>query len=147
MATADMRTLAVDASEIAVLSRDVVGRGGALWLCVRGSSMAPTIPSGSRVRFVPLPPGGPQRGQVVLAQLGANATVVHRVLARRGGTVALRGDNRTVDDPPISREQVIALVDQIDCGDGPRAPSRHPPVLWHLRGRVRGWLPSRRRTV
>jgi hypothetical protein len=63
----------------------------------RGHSMWPTLRDGDAVRIVPLRPGGPGLGEIVLAVTPVGL-VLHRVIARRSGAVLLKGDARPAAD-------------------------------------------------
>ncbi len=57
---------------------------------VEGESMCPALRSNDQVLFVR---GRWRIGSVVLADVGEDRPVIKRVVARRGGTVSLTGDN------------------------------------------------------
>lgn len=81
---------------------------------LRGPSMEPTIPGGSRIRISHAGPDGPTRGDVV-AFLGGSVVMVHRVVyeGRRGtarGFVVTQGDGNWLCDPPVERTAVAGVV-------------------------------------
>lgn len=95
--------------------------------------MSPAIPAGAAVRLAPLPDRELEPGEVVLATLPDGRAVVHRVLQERNRAVRLRGDNNLTEDPLTLRENVVALVEAIDLGDGPMPVSRRARLpLWRL---------------
>ena len=73
--------------------------------------MRAAVADGERLRLVPLPVGGAQPGDVVMAVLPDDRLVVHRVRAVRGGEVWLRGDSCRLSDPPVLAGQVVARVE------------------------------------
>jgi hypothetical protein len=105
---------------------------------VVGDSMAPLIPSGAWVRFVP--GARPRFGDVVVARAGGRL-LVHRVIGHRRGRVLLRGDAACVPDAPIAPIDVVGRVVAVE---GPRGhalastPHRGLGRLAAIAGRVRG---------
>ncbi len=95
--------------------RDVAARlrttGGVIESTVRGASMLPTIPSGSRIRIAFADRDGEWENQVV-AFLAGTTVVVHRVVheSRRRGLRVTRGDANRVPDRPIDRAHLIGPV-------------------------------------
>lgn len=114
-----------EAGEVAALLRDLIRRRGeAVWLA-KGRSMRGAIDDGTPVRLVPPGPGRPRRGDVVMAVLPGGALVLHRVVARRGDRLRLRGDACRRCDPPVALADVVGVVDPTP------APSRWS-ALWRL---------------
>lgn len=103
---------------------------------IRGSSMAPAIPAGSRLR-VRLSGREPcQVGDVVFYLAEGGVYTVHRVVyrARRAsaeGHFLTEGDARFAPDPPVSPGQVLGTVVamQVDGQWQPLGPQRARP--WH----------------
>ena len=73
--------------------------------------MRASVADGERLRLVPIPAGGAQPGDVVMAALPDDRLVVHRVRAVRGDEIILRGDSSRVPDPPVLAGQLIARVE------------------------------------
>jgi hypothetical protein len=111
---APVRSIVLDEPLVDVV-RDVVGRGAAMWIRVRGGSMAPTIPSGTLVRLRPLPARPLRPGDIVLADVGAGRCVVHRVVGVGEHEVRLHGDSTLDPDPPVRATAVLALADRADA--------------------------------
>lgn len=108
------RAIALD-EPLHALVRDVTAHGGALWVRATGNSMRPTIAPGTRVRLAPIATvDALEIGTVVLARLPNGVTVLHRVVARDGERVALRGDNMRTADPWTSRADVLAVADLLE---------------------------------
>lgn len=90
------------------------GRGGAVWLTVRGGSMAPAMRDGDRLLVSPLDSlETPQEGDIVIAKR-AGRLVAHRLVARTGEAIVTRGDACLRDDPPLPSENILARVVAID---------------------------------
>jgi hypothetical protein len=78
-------------------------------LRLRGWSMKPLVPSGSLVRFSPIRAvEAPSIGDVVLARLGNDALVAHRVVAIDAERIWTKGDACLTGDGPLPRKSVIA---------------------------------------
>jgi hypothetical protein len=78
-------------------------------LRLRGWSMKPLVPSGSLVRFTPVGEiDGPSIGDVVLARIGNDALVAHRVVAVDAERIWTKGDACSIADGPFPRASVIA---------------------------------------
>lgn len=115
------RALALD-EPLHALVREVTAHGGALWVRATGNSMRPAIAPGTRVRLAPVStPDALEVGAVVLARLPSGVTVLHRIVARDGTRVSLRGDNMPVADPWTSCGDVLAVADLLEI-DGELRP-------------------------
>jgi hypothetical protein len=105
---------------------------------IRGSSMAPAIPAGSRLRVRLSGRESCQVGDVVFYLADSSVYTVHRVVyrARRAsaeGHFLTEGDARFAPDPPVSPGQVLGTVVAMEV-DGqwqPLGPQRARP--WHQR--------------
>lgn len=111
------RVLEVHGEEWLELLPHALEGGGGLWIRARGTSMLPTIPPGSLVHLVPVPPRPLAVGDVVLAQARAGRPLIHRIVEVGNDTCHLKGDNRLVTDPPVPHARVLALVESIRTGD------------------------------
>ena len=107
------RVLALESSDFAVMARDLVGRDVSFWVRASGSSMEPSIPNGSEVRLQPINGRELRIDDVVLADLGVRGFVIHRIRGFDTSFVRLRGDANVRSDPPVTREQALAIVDAI----------------------------------
>ncbi len=80
-----------------------------------GNSMAPTIQAGDKIR---LRAGErPRWGDVVVA-VTDRGLLVHRVVARRGDELELRGDNSPRPDAPIASSAVLGIVKSVERHGG-----------------------------
>ena len=76
---------------------------------VRGGSMGACLPAGSRIRIEVSPVAVHPVGQVV-AFVGGNTVVVHRVVHNGKDHVLTRGDARMAPDTPVRRDQILGPV-------------------------------------
>lgn len=102
---------------------------------VHGSSMAPAIPAGARIR---VRTGGTCRVGDVVFYLADGVYTVHRVVYRssgRGGTDYLlaEGDARFAPDPPLRPHQVLGTVEAVEVGGVWRPLGAQPVGPWHRR--------------
>lgn len=100
---------AVPASVLLPLLHDALQREGRFRWRLSGSSMWPTFPLDCEIEIVPLPPGGPQIGDV-LVFLSRDILVAHRLVRRAGRQWVTQGDGRLGPDPPLRPEQVLGQV-------------------------------------
>ena len=100
---------------VTLLAVVVVAQLSLRLVSVTSSSMAPTVPDGSRalVRTWQLPGATPERGALVVARVPGGAVVVKRLVARAGDTVALRDGRLHVNDRPLEESSV-----DLDTVDG-----------------------------
>lgn len=101
---------------------------------IHGSSMAPAIPAGARIRVRPSGQLPCQVGDVVF-YLADSGYMVHRVVYRSSDTGYLlaAGDARFAPDPPVPCRQALGIVCAIEI-DGewqPLGPFANGP--WHRR--------------
>lgn len=76
---------------------------------VRGGSMGPCLPPGSRIR-IDMSPGAEYPVGQVVAFVGGNVVVVHRIVYSGRDHVLTRGDARLAPDTPVSRDQILGPV-------------------------------------
>jgi hypothetical protein len=81
-------------------------------LTVRSGSMAPVIPTGSRVQ-VQFQPGLPEVGEIVVYQIGT-ALIIHRLMEivnlSEGSYCICKGDANALPDPPIPADALLGIV-------------------------------------
>lgn len=95
------------------LAREQLAKGIPFRLTVYGTSMLPSIPSGSVVKVVPCPFEKLKPGDVVLFKQGDDFRChrVIRALPSKGGTRFLtRGDFTLIEDAPLTREMFLGRV-------------------------------------
>lgn len=124
------------------LMRAVLDRGVPFRFCARGWSMAPFVRDGDVITVSPLQQALPRVGEVVaFVRPGAGRLVVHRVVARRGRGLLIRGDSvPECADGTIAPEAVLGRVTRVER-DGRDVwlglgPERHL-IAWLSRA---GWL-------
>lgn len=76
-----------------------------------GWSMKPLVGSGSVLRFSR---GEPSLGDVVLARLGNDAFIAHRVVALDTDRIWTKGDACRTADGPLPRERVLARAVRLE---------------------------------
>ena len=94
----------MDATELIV---DLLRRGHAVEFQVHGDSMYPVIREHDTLHVEPVRKF--TRGDVVLV-LAERGLTAHRVIAHRGTTLILRGDNAPAPDDPVEESQVLGKV-------------------------------------
>ena len=94
----------MNATELIV---DLLARGHAAEFQVHGDSMHPVIREHDTLHVEPIRDFA--RGDVVLV-LADRGLTAHRVIARRGTTLILRGDNAPAVDDPVEESQVLGKV-------------------------------------
>lgn len=97
---------------------------------VVGSSMWPALRRGDTVLCVPASAGF-AAGDVVCARLPGGGQVLHRVVARRAGTVVLQGDRCGEPDPPVP-ERAVLFCARVLVRGGCRRPVPARPRLWRV---------------
>ena len=107
------KTLHSNPQELIELVRDAVSRNARIWITTSGTSMEPAIPGRSVVRLAPLGARSVRKGRVVFAAFPNGRVVVHRVLSVAGDSVVLRGDACADADPPLSKGDILAVVDRV----------------------------------
>jgi len=107
---------------------------GPVTLVLRGTSMTPCIPSGSRVVLRPLAANAHVEQGSVVAFLRAGELVVHRVLRLREGQVRTQGDSLHTADAWITRTQLLAEATSAQWRDRTVALSPRDGALWRAGG-------------
>jgi hypothetical protein len=133
-----LSALLVDRAELLLPLASHLGQGQADFeSTVRGSSMAPAIPAGARIRVRPGEVSSCRIGDVVF-YLSDGGYVVHRVVYRPppssdGDYLLTEGDARFAPDPPVPCRQVLGTVVAVQ-GNGQWAPVGRPVHgPWHRR--------------
>lgn len=116
-ARAMTRGLRVDSSDLARIARDLTAQGSSFWIRASGSSMHPTITDGTAVRLAPLPSDrAVVVGEVLLAAVGSENLVLHRVRRVTDDRLVLQGDANVRPDTSITSADVLAVADAIRVG-------------------------------
>jgi hypothetical protein len=141
------RTLPVDAAELDALLAESLGRGLALWIRPRGTSMQPAIPPSAAVRIVPASAREIRPLDVVLARLPHGQLVLHRVLHAGPDRMHLKGDAMRRRDAVVPPHAILGVCDLVDV-DGRvwRIEERPRDALAQLAAAARErWLPPHAR--
>ena len=99
---------------------------------VQGTSMGPGLAPGMRIRIDMSPRDHYPLGGVV-AFVGGNRLIVHRLVHQGAEYVLTRGDARLAPDAPVKREQIVGLVTAAatrasGATSSPREPARGSPM-------------------
>jgi hypothetical protein len=108
------RALPVDEAGLAALLEETLGRGLALWIRPRGTSMEPAIPPAAQAHIVPISSRTVRPGDVVLARLRHGQFVLHRVQRIAGDQVQLKGDAMRRRDDIVPASAIIGICDQVE---------------------------------
>ena len=111
---------------------------------VKGRSMLPFI-FGGRESIILQKPGSLQRGQVVLAQVGPDRYVVHRIIKVEPDRITLMGDGNIRGTESCMPADILACATHVVRPDGRRRPldSRYKLLLarmWYLLRPLRRYL-------
>ena len=88
---------------------------------VKGRSMIPFI-FGGRESVILQKTGSLQRGQVVLAQVGTDRYVVHRIIKAEADRITLMGDGNTCGTESCTPAHVLAVATHVVDEKGRRRP-------------------------
>jgi hypothetical protein len=116
VSTGHGHVLSVDDEELASLLEETLGRGLAVWIRPRGSSMEPAIPSSAAAHIEPVSPRGVRQNDVVLARLPHGHFVLHRVVQLTPDSVQLKGDAMRRRDIVVAPAAIIGVCDRIEIG-------------------------------
>lgn len=108
------RAFPIGMADLAALVQELSRTNTTMWTRVSGSSMAPTIRAGARVRLAPLRSDSLRAGEVVLAMLSPGRYVIHRIRRINGQHVTMRGDANVNDDPAVDASGILAMVDLVE---------------------------------
>lgn len=133
------------------LLQEALAQAGHFRWRLRGRSMEPTFPPDCEIDIVPLPPAGPDLGDVLVFASG-DTLIAHRLVRQSHGHWITHGDGRLGPDPPLRDEQVLGKV-AAAYHDGQRiwpGPQERAQAAWwvtrhHMLRPVRaGWRAARR---
>lgn len=95
---------------------------------INGTSMAPTIPHGARIRICPRHPAQLRVGQIGVC-VGAHQLIAHRIVYCGGGRsdafVLTQGDGWLLCDPPTRKDAILGVVDEFSIDGVWKAPAQH----------------------
>ena len=133
-------------SDELILSEAVrlVNEGMAVTLLVKGRSMLPFI-FGGRDSVVLTRPGEIREGDVVLARIGGQRYVLHRVMSVSDTRIELMGDGNVAGREICRPEDVLARADEVVGPDGchrrlDTPKQRRRARLWRRLLPVRRWI-------
>jgi hypothetical protein len=134
------RALAVDETGLGELLDETLGRGLAVWIRPRGTSMEPAIPPTAQAHIVPIVSRRIRVGDVVLARLRHGQFVLHRVVRVAEDKIQLKGDAMRRRDDIVAPTAILGVCDSVEI-DG---------VLYSIEDRPRdnvallAWVARRR---
>lgn len=102
----------VEMSKIEPTIRQIVEVGGVVRLTVTGQSMFPTLVE-KRDSVLLKKPDRIKKGDIVLYQRKNGDYVLHRIVKKKKDEFSLCGDNQTMIEHPIYREQIFGVVSGI----------------------------------
>jgi hypothetical protein len=120
------RALSVDDAELAGLLEETLGRGFAVWIRPRGTSMEPAIPQSAAALIEPVARRGFRENDVVLARLPHGQFVLHRVMRVAADSVQLKGDAMRRRDVAVAPSAIIGVCDRIEIGGREYAVEERP---------------------
>ena len=91
--------------------RERIDAGEPTWLPVRGRSMRPILPSGSRILVAPA--ARVRFGDLLAYECDGNV-VCHRVIGRRGAYLMTRADHRGAGPEHVRRAQILGVVTALE---------------------------------
>jgi hypothetical protein len=128
-ATESTRALSVDELELTSLLEETLGRGLAIWIRPRGTSMQPAIPPSAAAHIVPPSSRVVKADDIVLARLPHGRFVLHRVQHLWDHKVQLKGDAMRRRDDVVEQSAIVGICDRVEVGgvlyraeDRPRDP-------------------------
>lgn len=139
MTTLFEKGIELSSSQLASASRDLLALGYSVRFRAKGKSMEPTIMADDLLTVEPIENGNIRLGDVVMIVSGQGRSIVHRVVSLHRGVegelIQTCGDNASVKDDPVEKEQVLGKIVEIRRGNK-RVDSFHFPkmvrALWYL---------------
>lgn len=103
----------IDTKEYISALKELVEQGEEVSLCISGNSMAPFLIHNRDVVFLKAPDRELRVGDMVLFQRDNSQFVLHRIRRIKPEGYYIVGDNQTVMEGPVSREQIFAFVTKV----------------------------------
>lgn len=123
--------LSLNPRELSVLLEAVTGTGATVRIVAHGTSMLPLIRDGDALVVSPVAGPPPVGSVVAIAAPPGGRLLFHRVVARRGASVLVRGDNVPRTDGWVGLEAVLGIVERVE---------REGRPVWIGTGPARGAL-------
>ncbi len=139
MKTLIEKGIELSSSELANTSKDLLTAGYKIRFRATGESMIPVIMPGDLLTIAPTAGDKVRLGQIVMIITDQGRTIVHRLVSLRAmgnkNLVQTCGDNSSVKDKPVEKQQVLGRIDEIQRG-GKRVDSsrflNRMRALWYL---------------
>jgi signal peptidase I len=107
----------IPGSTFTSLLKDVLEMGASFRFRANGVSMTPFIKQGDLVTLFPYAGSRPRLGDVAAFFFpGTEKLAIHRVVGKKENGYLLKGDNATVLDGVIPRENILARVKKVERG-------------------------------
>jgi signal peptidase I len=111
------RELSLSGLALVQLLRAVLGKGALVRFRAKGFSMSPFIKNEDVVTLSPLQNASPGVGDVIAFVLQeTDKLCVHRVVGKKGGFYATKGDNSSEADESVPRENILGFVTRVERG-------------------------------
>jgi signal peptidase I len=111
------RELSLSGPALIQLLRAVLGKGALVRFRAKGFSMSPFIKNEDVVTLSPLQNASPGIGEVIAFVLQeTDKLCVHRVVGKKGGFYATKGDNSSEADESVPRENILGFVTRVERG-------------------------------
>ncbi|MGI6259062.1 MAG: signal peptidase I [Anaerolineaceae bacterium] len=133
------RAIVLEPHQLLEVSKELLALGHKVSFCAVGRSMEPTIMDGDTVIISKVSEGRLRRGEIVLIKTDLGRPIIHRLISLRSmgnkNLVQTCGDNASVKDKPVEKQQVLGRIDEIQRG-GKRVDSsrflNRMRALWYL---------------
>ncbi len=120
MKTLIEKGIELSSSELANTSKDLLTAGYKIRFRVTGKSMVPVIVPGDLLTVAPIEGDNIRLGQIVMIITDQGRTIVHRLVSLHAmgnkNFIQTCGDNASVKDKPVEKQQVLGRIIEIQRG-------------------------------
>lgn len=89
-----------------------INAGGSTSFTIHGTSMQPLLYDGKSVVRLEKPNGEPKKYDIIFYRRDDGNFLLHRIVGVKKNGYICRGDNQTINEYPVKREWVIAVMTQ-----------------------------------
>ncbi len=129
----------LSSKQLAIASQDLLRSGYKIRFRATGDSMEPTIMAGDLITVAPIAKNKIRPGQMVMIMSDKGRTIVHRIVSCKGKgrrkLIQTCGDNASVKDRPVEKQQVLGKIVEIQRAGKSVKPScmlNGVKALWYL---------------